>query len=244
MQLHVLNSNSDGNCYIFTDDQGFSLIVECGVKFDHIKKALDYDFKNVVGVIVTHEHGDHCKGVKDALKYGLDVYATNGTIVGINCPSHNLNPISINNLFSLGPYKVFAFKTHHNTREPCGFLIEHPEMGITLFLTDTTYCDFKFPGLNNILIECNYSETIIDKTLSDKKFLRDRVINDHMSVETAIKTLKANDLSQVNNIVLIHLSDRNSDASMFKKMIEKATGKTVTIAMTGLKIFNFNKTPF
>lgn len=244
MQLHILNSNSDGNCYIFKDDQGKILIVECGVKFKDLKIALDFDYSNVVGCIVTHEHGDHAKGVKDAALSGINVYATNGTIVGINFPSHNIHPLNKYENINLGPYKILAFDTNHDTREPCGFLIHHQEMGNTLFLTDTTYCDYTFDGLTNILIECNYSKDIIDDKLSSNDFLRNRVIQSHMSVETAIKTLKANDLSQVNNIVLIHLSDRNSDASMFKKMIEKATGKTVTIAMTGLRIFNFNKTPF
>ncbi len=65
-----------------------------------------------------------------------------------------------------------------------------------------------------------------------------------MSVETAIKTLKANDLTKVNNIVLIHLSDRNSDSRLFKQIIEEHTLKTVTIATKGLIIENFNDTPF
>ncbi|MNL90041.1 hypothetical protein D3C87_2207830 [compost metagenome] len=65
-----------------------------------------------------------------------------------------------------------------------------------------------------------------------------------MSVETCLETLQANDLRAVNNIVLIHLSDRNSDAKVFKQRIEDATLKTVTIATAGLTIDNFNITPF
>jgi ribonuclease BN (tRNA processing enzyme) len=55
-----------------------------------------------------------------------------------------------------------------------------------------------------------------------------------MSLQTCIKTLKANDLSQVNNIVLIHLSDRNSDESRFKSDVERATGKVVHVADKGM----------
>ena len=244
MRLHVLNSNSDGNCYLFTDNEGKTLIVELGMKFDKIKQALNFDFSNVVGSLVTHEHGDHCKGVKDAIRFGLDVYASPGTIKGFKIESYRLKPIIKNKIFSVGPYDIIAFDVHHDTLEPCGFLIRHAEMGTTLFLTDTIYCDFRFPGLNNVLIEANYSQDIIDEKLNDNRFLRNRVIQSHMSVETAIKTLKANDLSKVNNIVLIHLSDRNSDAKVFKQRIEDATLKTVTIASAGLVIENFNLTPF
>jgi hypothetical protein len=64
-----------------------------------------------------------------------------------------------------------------------------------------------------------------------------------MSLDTCIKTLKANDLSLVNNIVLIHLSDSNSNEIEFKKEVKQATGKTVTVANNGISI-DFNKTPF
>lgn len=244
MKLHVIGSSSAGNCYLFTDNEGVTLIVECGVRFGLIKKAMNFDLSKVVGCLISHEHGDHCKGAFDAAVFGIDIYATAGTVIGLKFDSHRFRPMMPGTACKIGPFDVMAFRTHHNANEPCGFLIRHPEMGTTLFLTDTTFCSYRFPGLTNILIEANYSEAIIDSTLADKKFLRDRVISDHMSVETCIQTLQANDLTMVNNIVLIHLSDRNSDAKLFKRMIESATGKQTTIATAGLTIEQFNKTPF
>lgn len=244
MKLHIIGSSSAGNCYLFTDNEGKTLIVECGVRFEKIKQALNFDLSNVVAALITHEHGDHCKGAQDAAKHGIDLWATAGTLKGLKFNSHRFQPMVIGKAYKIGPFDVIAFDTHHNTIEPCGFLIRHKEMGTTLFLTDTTYCNYRFPGLTNILIEANYSEAIIDSTLADKKFLRDRVITDHMSIETCLRTLKANDLRKVNNIVLIHLSDRNSDAKDFKKQIEDSTCKTVTIAEAGLTIENFNTHPF
>lgn len=244
MRLHIINSNSDGNCYLFTDNEGNTLIVECGVRFDRIKQAVNFNFSKVVGCLVTHEHGDHCKGAKDTVNAGIDIYATAGTIKGLKFKSHRLNPITKGKAFNLGPFSIIAFDSHHDVNEPCGFLIKHEEMGTTLFLTDTIYCDYNFPGLTNILIEANYSQDIIDEKLSGNRFLRNRVIQSHMSIETCIETLKANDLTKVNNIVLIHLSDRNSDAKVFKKRIEDATLKTVSIATAGLTFENFDITPF
>jgi hypothetical protein len=40
----------------------------------------------------------------------------------------------------------------------------------------------------------------------------------------------------VNNIVLIHLSDSNSDARRFKNEISELTGKNVSIAESGITI--------
>jgi len=47
----------------------------------------------------------------------------------------------------------------------------------------------------------------------------------------------------VNNIVLIHLSDGNSDEAFFKDETERITGKNVTVARAGI-VLDFNKTPF
>lgn len=76
------------------------------------------------------------------------------------------------------------------------------------------------------------------------KALRDRTMKSHMEFDTCKETLLANDLSAVNHIVLIHLSDGNSNADDFKQGIQLATAKTVHIAQKGMTIDNFNKAPF
>ena len=93
------------------------------------------------------------------------------------------------------------------------------------------------------MIECNYSLDILNENGTIPNIVRNRTIKSHMSYDTCKETLLANDLSIVNNIVLIHLSDNNSDAERFRKGIEEATGKTTFVAKKGLKI-EFNKTPF
>jgi phosphoribosyl 1,2-cyclic phosphodiesterase len=149
--------------------------------------------------------------------------------------------------FRMGNFKVLAFDTKHDCAEPLGFVIHHPETGKILFLTDSYFSEYTFPGLNNIIIEANYCQGIIDQRLKEgisEKVLRDRVITSHMSLATCKGLLAANDLSAVNNIVLIHLSDGNSDAKRFKKEVEEQTGKRVHVAEAGLVIENFNKQPF
>jgi len=107
-------------------------------------------------------------------------------------------------------------------------------------------CRYKFKDLNNIIIEANYCKNIVRRRLLEKgihEAVRDRVIESHMSIDTCIELLKANDLTAVNNIVLIHLSDGNSNEIEFKQRVENATGKNVHVANKG-KEFDFNRTPF
>ena len=129
-------------------------------------------------------------------------------------------------------------------KEPLGFLISHAECGVTLFLTDSFYSPYKFNGLNNLIIEANFCEEIIDAKLKfDRKFLRDRILKSHLSIQKCIDLLNVNDLSAVNNIVLIHLSDSNSNEVEFQQKVQQATGKNTIVANNGLDLI-FNKTPF
>jgi phosphoribosyl 1,2-cyclic phosphodiesterase len=244
MQLQIINSNSSGNAYLLENDKE-ALLIECGVRFDRIKKALNFNMRKLTGALITHEHLDHCISAKDLIHHGVNVYATKGTHHAMRTLQHHRAVVThAGDEFKVGNFRVKAFDIRHDAAEPVGYLINHAETGTVLFLTDSYYSNYLFPGLSNIIIEANYSSDIIHETLEDKKFLRDRVIESHMSLNTCKELLKANNLAGVNNIVLIHLSDSNSNAIRFKKEIEEVTGKTVHVAESGMIIENFNQTPF
>jgi phosphoribosyl 1,2-cyclic phosphodiesterase len=251
MKLKTISTGSQGNCYIL-ENNNEALIIEAGVKFIEVKKALDFNVRKIVGAIISHNHGDHSKYTNDYLKSGIDVHATFGTFKALNInniTNHRVNTFHKDNNDNwinrkIGNFIIKPFDINHDAAEPVGFLIHHPDCGITLFLTDTAYSDYTFKGLNNIIVECNYSEEIIERKLTDKKeFLKNRIIGSHMSLETLIEFLDMNDLSKVNNIVLIHLSDSNSHAVNFQKTITEKTLKNVIIAENNQEI-DFNKTPF
>lgn len=246
MKLKVISTGSIGNAYILQNDNE-ALLIECGVNIKQIKSALDYDLSKVVGCLVTHEHKDHCKSVNDVLKLGINVYSGTKTWMQILPENSNrVKMISHGEVFHVGNFQVMGFNVKHDAVEPLGFLIQHPDCGKVLFLTDTFYCKYTFSGLNNIIIEANYSKAIIDAKYgpeSGKEFLRNRILKSHFSLENCKDMLSANDLSKVNNIVLIHLSDSNSNEKQFHKEVYELTNKNVTVANNGMEI-PFNKTPF
>lgn len=244
MNLKVIGTGSTGNAYLLYNNEEV-LLIECGVVIRKIKEALNFDFSKVVGCLVTHEHGDHNKAIKDVLSAGIKVYASKGTLEESGVlKHHNSRSIQSKKIYQIGNFKVIPFEVRHDVKEPFGFLINHPDCGTTLFLTDTLYSPYKFNGLNNLIIEANFCEDILDEKLkSDKKFLRDRVLKSHLSIQKCIDLLNANDLSAVNNIVLIHLSDSNSNELDFQKKVQEATGKNTIVARNELEIL-FNKTPF
>lgn len=231
MEFEVLDSGSKGNAYILKG-QDSSLLLECGIRWKDILKGLNYNIKNVDGCLISHSHKDHSRAINDVIQAGIDVYAGEDTFSYANIKNHRMRPIWSEKQVSIGRFIVLPFELEHDVPN-LGFLIQHPEMGKMVYITDTMYCKYKFKGLNHILIECNYSKALIDENLYNNETIlpvRDRVVESHMSLETCKEFLQANDLSQIKNIVLIHLSDNNSDGEQFKREIEGLTGKPVYIA--------------
>lgn len=250
MQLKVLGSSSKGNCYLL-DNGSEALAIECGIAFKEVQKAVGFDIARIKGAVVSHEHGDHAGYAESFLSARVPVYMSEGTLhsVAARFKSPCLLPLKMKagHPFTIGRFKILPFDTKHDAAEPFGFLIDHPECGTVLFATDTYYLHNTFAGLNNILIECNYRQDILDENTRNglvAKPQRDRTVKSHMEYETCKETLLANDLTKVNNIVLIHLSNNNSNADEFRKGIAKTTGKTVTVAHKGLVMDNFNVAPF
>ncbi len=245
MKLHVIGSSSKGNSYLF-QGKDESLVIEAGCKVKGIKQALDFNLAPLRGVLVSHSHLDHSRYAPEFAENGIKVHALPETLAVMDIAKHhNSVPVKTGMAFWIGGFHVLAFNVVHDV-PTLGYLVKHHESGKFCFLTDTHYSEYKFNGLNNIIIEANYSEKIIQQRLEqgsiDHAYYR-RVAQSHMSLETAMRFFMANDLSAVNNIVLIHLSDGNSDAPMFHREVTALTGKAVHIADKGM-IINFDKYPF
>lgn len=241
MIFQVINTGSEGNSYVLSSQGsernclGEKLIIEAGLPIREIKAAVKFDFTKVVGCLVTHEHLDHSKSAADLCRMGVNVYSGSGTFKALGIESHRAKPVKDRSITRIGNFLVMPFKINHDAAEPYGYFINHPECGNILFLTDTKYSNYKFKNLNHVIIEANYdSDILMQKT--KMKFLRDRIINSHMNLENCIGFLKANDISKVENIVLIHLSDSNSHEARFIKQVQQATGKMVYAADKDLSI--------
>lgn len=244
MILSILGSNSNGNGYVIQNDNE-ALILECGFRFLDAQKALDFNTQKVVAALVSHEHGDHAKYVKEYKTRGIKIYASAGTLEKIRLQNEK-TILRHTQKVKIGNFTILPFNVKHDCAEPLGFLINHPEMGNLVFATDTYYLPYTFDDVQHWLIECNYRKDILDKNCpkgSFKKVLRDRTLQSHMSYETCEKALLSNDLSPAKNIILIHLSDGNSNAAEFKKNIEKSTGKMTFVADRNMTI-NISKNGF
>jgi len=245
MKLIVLGSSSSGNGYILLDSSGEALVIEAGIKLLDLKKALNFRINMVAGCLISHSHNDHARHASEYQKTGMSLYMGVETRQQLfkEKQYYNIKELKEKEQIVVGPFWIKPFLLAHDVAN-FGYLIHHYESGLICFLTDTHYCPFTFKGLNNILMECNYSLDILDKNTSQgyiPLLVRNRVIYSHMELQTVKDFLQANDLRKVNNIVLLHLSQGNSDQKQYIKDIRELTGKSVHIADRGLKI-DLNRT--
>lgn len=229
MKLKCLGSSSAGNCYLLTSNNGETLILDCGIQIKDIKKGLDWNIKDVVGVLCTHKHLDHSKSVNDFKSMGIPIYA----------PYLKIDYMSMN----MGEFTVKSFDlttidgnwTHTDADgEPCpifGFLITHKEMGRMLYITDCELVKWKFKGINHILLGVNYDKDLIDRDNTGKA---NHVFRGHLSIDTACDFVKANYSDSLQNVIMCHLSAENADRDSFiEKMKKVAKNINVDVAAAG-----------
>ena len=230
INIKVIASSSAGNAYLVTDGKT-SLLLECGIRFADLRQALDFKMSAVDGCLVTHEHGDHAKSVKDVMKAGVECYTSAGTAEALRLSGHRLNIIEAGKQINIGTWSIMPFDTVHDSKEPLGFLLASGGEKV-LFATDTAYIKYRFKGLTHIMLECNYHMDIAKERVARGEMARPvkrRLIRSHMNLDNVLAFLAANDLSRVRGIWLLHLSDGNSDEQMFIDRVQKATGLPVYV---------------
>ncbi len=238
MLLRVEGSSSSGNSYALIADNGEILAIEAGCKLADFKKMIDWRISDVVGCIVSHEHGDHARYIRDFLKAGIPVYAAPETQTALETiTGERITAIQPLKRVKAGNFTVTPFYVPHEPNTACyGYLVEHEEMGKLLFLTDLEYCKYNFSNLKveHIMIEANYSMELVDR---DEPNYEHR-LRGHMNLDTALDFIRTNDSPALRNVVLIHLSDKSGDPALFKQKTEEALryGADVYIASKGLNV--------
>lgn len=232
MDITVIASGSSGNAYRISDGDT-ALLLDAGIPLQRIKQALNFRVRDLAGCLITHAHGDHAKAAGDLAKAGVDVYTSQGTIDACRLTGHHMKLMKALQEVMIGTFAVLPFDVQHDAPEPLGFLLTSRRTGEKLlYFTDTYYLKYRFTGLTHIMGECNYSMDIVEQSVRNGYIppeLVPRLVKSHMSLEHFLDLLKANDLHEVKQIYLLHLSNNNSDAERFREAVQKLTGTEVYV---------------
>ena len=231
MEFRPIASSSAGCAYLLSGKAG-SLLVDCGAPIKAIQQATGFKVSSLSGCLVSHAHGDHCKSVAPLAKLGVDIYASKETWRALNAVGHRFNVMGEKVPQYIDGWKVMGFPVVHDCPGTFGFLIDDGEDRL-LYLTDTAYSPYRFDGVTIMAVEANFDgDEIRDNKRSgviDKARYR-RTLTTHMSIDRLVDMLKANDLTKVREIHLLHLSDTNSNELEFKDKVQRATGVPVFVA--------------
>ena len=229
-KLQVVGTGSrQGNTYLLKTSAQ-TLILDLGCKWKDIFEMLNYEINDVVGAIVTHIHSDHSKSIPNALKYQLPVYSCR--VVSDNFTG--VIPLQPGKKYRIGKFVVHPFHVKHNV-ECYSYLIENEEIGRMLFVTDCVNFPYSLSNLNTMLIEANYSNDIIVNRICEGYDISSHNEH-HMEINETIDCIKRNFNSELNHVILCHLSDGQSDEKKFQQMVYDEIGLWPIVANKGTEI--------
>lgn len=238
MRCSVLASGSKGNCTVIEGSSG-TILIDAGLSTKELlgrMAAACVDPDTIDAVLVTHEHGDHIRGLDViARKLDIPVYATEGTLRDfLDHRRTSQKPLrhqtcSYNERFSVGDFLIEPFATSHDAAEPCGYVVSEGDTRIG-YCTDTGILSSPMLELlrpcDGIILESNHCpEMLANGPYPESLKRRIRSKRGHLSNHAAAECLRGFG-RDVPRVILAHLSEINNTP-------EKAMGT----AREGLGLF-------
>ena len=228
LRFASLGSGSRGNALLL-ETPHVRVLVDCGFPARQIESRLDQlgvDPQSLTAILVTHEHGDHVRGVGAmARRYGLPVWLTAGTLRGgglgelpesrrIDCHQGWL---------SLGDLRVLPFPVPHDAHEPCQFLFQLGRLRLGL-LTDTGHITQhireNLQACEALVLEFNHdSEMLANGPYPPRLKTRVGGLHGHLSNSQAIGLLREIPQARLNYLVASHLSETNNSEQYVRESL-------------------------
>lgn len=236
MDIKTIGTGSKGNCYVITSPGNRQLLLECGVKWEKVLDAFSYEFRYVVGCLLTHEHGDHSKSVEKVLYNTIPVMCSHGTAEALKIDGNpRVWELKPKQLYAYNDFGITGYPAIHDAAEPFMYVIRDDEDTL-LFATDTAYIPYKFKNLTKIMVECNYSFEYANESLANGSIVhaqKSRIKETHMEIGTLeawLQDLKEiGGLDKLKEIHLIHMSSYNGYPEEFMRRIEAVSGVPVYV---------------
>lgn len=227
-------SSSEGNAYMVSDGMT-NILIECGLSHKKLQQACGFQLTSLNGVLVSHEHKDHCKCVEKILTSGIPVYLTQGTAAALELPEKLLDlaeEMTAGQQFTVGTIDIMPFSTFHDALEPLGFVMQSRLDGdIFAFATDTVNLPYNFPGVNLLAVEANFQQDILERSERMPEKTKHRVSNTHMEIDKLCQCLHRMDLSRCREIWLLHLSSAMSHEGHFINKVARAVPRHVRVSV-------------
>jgi phosphoribosyl 1,2-cyclic phosphodiesterase len=232
MTLYVLGSGSRGNCCAI-ETEGSVLLIDAGFSAREVERRAELaglDLSRLVGIALTHEHGDHsCGAPLLARRLSVPVLTAPGTwgrlMVAMEDAEHR--PIGLCCRARLGPFIVEACPTSHDAAEPLAMVVRNSggtSLGVAYDLGRATNAvRYLLRDLTAIVLEANHDEVQL-RTSDYPAVVQRRIAGSagHLSNRAAGELLAQLHHPGVAVVVLAHLSERCNSATAARVEVGRA----------------------
>lgn len=224
MKIASIASGSSGNC-IYISNNNTNIIIDAGISMKRIDEGLskcNTCLKDIDGILITHEHIDHIKGIGViSRKYNIPMYGTSETIKGIlrttslgEVDKDLFSPIEAEKEFFINELKIKPFSISHDAKNPVAYRVESYDRSVAVVTDLGKYDDYivsNLEGLDAVLIEANHDVNML-QVGTYPYYLKQRILSEigHLSNEDSGKLLNEILHDGMKNIILGHISRENN----------------------------------
>ncbi|HEX2682430.1 MAG TPA: MBL fold metallo-hydrolase [Ferruginibacter sp.] len=241
MALYItsLNSGSNGNCY-YVGNSAEAVLIDVGLSCRETEKRMrkvGLEIKNVKAIFVSHEHGDHIKGVSTlANKYKLPVYITSRTAAnGPVLIRHLSKTFNADQPVTIGSLNITPFVKCHDAADPHSFIISYNNITVGVLTDIGSVCKEVvryFRQCHAVFLEANYDEAMLENgryPLHLKNRIRGG--HGHLSNKEALDLFIEHRSPALSHVFLSHLSKENNSPELVEELFNRhANGIHVSVA--------------
>lgn len=238
MNVTVLGSGSEGNATL-VESNGVAILIDAGFSGRDLEHRLDLvgvAASSLAGVIITHDHGDHTRGMGIiARRFDVPLFLTDKTMVA--CASllsgkEDVRRYASSAPFRIGPFEIVPFLTVHDAADPVAIAVLQVENGSKLGIaTDlgrpTAAVRAALRGCHMLVLEANHDEAMLWSGPYPWS-VKQRIASSHGHLSNRAAADLARELCHpaLASIVLAHLSVHCNTGSLARDVIERVLNRT------------------
>ena len=236
-----LNSGSNGNCY-YVGNSKEAIMVDAGISCKETEKRmlrLGLSMKKVKAIFISHEHGDHIRGLTVlSKKFGIPVYITPGTLNNcrLDLPAELTRTFSSHETVEVGSLKITCFPKIHDAAEPHSFMVSCGDIKVGVFTDLGRVCDqlsLHFQQCDAAFLEANYDEELLQNG-KYPYYLKRRISGGqgHLSNTQALELFTNFRPAKLSHLLLSHLSKDNNDPELVEHLFNQHADGTMIVVAT------------
>ncbi len=230
MRICILGSGSSGNATLIVAGET-RILIDCGLSGRETVKrmqAMGEDPTRLDAIVVTHEHGDHMRGLLALSKtLKVPVYISSATLDACKFGERTQEvrrgeAITPSQEFEIGSCKIRPFPIPHDAADPMAFTVEAAgvKMGIAVDLGEfNSLAAEMFRGSDVLILEANHEVDMLRACEFYPWSLKQRIIGrqGHTSNDEVARFLRDDFDGKAQHVILAHLS-RNTNAPAIAKL--------------------------